>query len=64
MHISNRFVPCKIANGAKNPVLQVLQFQQTDFCHKFPGWRGKKLQTNESFLEVQLNVRALSLTFE
>jgi hypothetical protein len=37
MHISNRCAPWNIANGAENPVLQALQFQQMGFCRKFPG---------------------------
>jgi hypothetical protein len=35
--ISNRCVPWKIANGAENPVLQAMQFQQIGFCLKFSG---------------------------
>jgi hypothetical protein len=41
MHIANRCAPWKIANGAENPVLQALQFQQMGFCRKFPGGTDK-----------------------
>jgi hypothetical protein len=29
--------PRKVANGAENLILQVLQFQKMGFCRKFPG---------------------------
>jgi hypothetical protein len=52
-------VPWEIANGAENPVLQALQFQQMDFCRKFPGGTGiSHSRPNESFVKDQFNVSA------
>jgi hypothetical protein len=35
------YVPQKFTNGMENLVLQVLQFQKVDICHKFPGGASK-----------------------
>ena len=40
MQLAVLFVAWKLANSAKNIVLQVLQFQKRNVCHKFPGGVG------------------------
>jgi hypothetical protein len=40
MQIADQCAPWKIASGAENLVLQVLQFQKVGVCRKFPGWAG------------------------
>jgi hypothetical protein len=52
MHITNRSVPWKFANGPENLVLQATKFQQMCICHKFPGGTGlSHYGPNESFME-------------
>jgi hypothetical protein len=59
MQFSDPCVPWKIANGAENLVLQALQFQQMDICHKFPGGRSiSHYGSNERFVEGKFNVSA------
>jgi hypothetical protein len=40
MQIADRCAPWKVSNGAQNPVLQALQFQQLGFCRKLSGGTG------------------------
>jgi hypothetical protein len=43
--------------GAENLILQVLQFQKMDFCHKFPGRASlSHYRSNQGFVESQFNV--------
>jgi hypothetical protein len=64
MQIADLCETWKIANGAENLVLQVLQFHEMDISRKFPGWTGiSHYRPNECFVECQFNGSAQALTF-
>jgi hypothetical protein len=55
MQFSAWCAPWKVANGAKNLVLQALQSQQVGICRKFPGGGSiSHYGPNECFVDLGL----------
>jgi hypothetical protein len=57
MHITNRGVSWKFANGAEDLALKALLFHYMCICRKFPRRRGvSHYRPNKRFMEGQPNV--------
>jgi hypothetical protein len=59
MRISHQCAPWNISSGAKNLILQTLQFRQMDFCRKFPGETSiSYYSSSQGFVESLFNINA------